>query len=336
MKLLHIAHRGEAQEFLKNLDLVSHPKLNGLYTNKTFALLIAGEGIYETLTKLPFIINLLNIDEILNFGIAGSLDSKLMIGSIIPVRTSYAHGELTPKFKSFTTLESSTIDCITTEERVLDDSFAKKLSPFAQIVDRELWAVGLVAKQFNIPFNSYKLISDFAGKSTDCFEIKNKALEYSEALFEYFLQIEQKEILQDIIYTPPMPMSFSNKIRYQKLIAKIIDNEELTHEEVLLKVNLKEILDLKVRSKEHSKILLQRLEEIQNPINTKVFNRLETLFKPFTDIGGRVKYDQTLETKKFTLSIEVNSQKNLDNIKRSIDIFDYKKLDKLWNGELDV
>ena len=75
MKLIHIAHRGEAQEFLKVLDLKADTKISGIYSNSEFALVISGEGIPETISKLSYTISKFNIDEILNFGIAGTLNN---------------------------------------------------------------------------------------------------------------------------------------------------------------------------------------------------------------------------------------------------------------------
>ncbi len=333
MKLIHLAHRGEAQEFTKNLDLVAHSEINGLYLGEKIAVLISDEGIYNTLSKISLCLGKFKFDKILNFGIAGALDSKLEIDEIYQIRTSYSFGDK-PEFKSFTSKTNSIIDCISTHERVLNLEFANKLSSFAKIVDRELWAVGFAAKQANIPFESYKLISDYAGK-TDCFDIKNKALSFSEKLFSFYQKLEDIET-PNYQYTPPISMSFTNKARYEKLITLAVNKYEYTEELILEKINTHEIINEKIREKAKVSILLNRIEEFINPINTKAKFALDQNFSIFTKIGAKVNYDKNLENKSFSLVMEINSQTNLDNLKRSIDLFNMSKHNQIWNGSFDV
>jgi nucleoside phosphorylase len=336
MKLIHIAHRGEAQEFLKVLNLKADTKVSGIYSNSEFALVISGEGIPETISKLSYTISKFNIDEILNFGIAGTLSSKIETGKIIEIRTTYHFEDGKPKFKSFTSNSKTTIDCITTNQRVLSDDYADRISNFAQVVDRELWGLGFVAKSFNLPFKSYKLISDIAGSKTQCFDLKERAIEFSSKLLEHFMKLDTKAEEPQLSIDPPITMSFSNKIKFQKLIHHIQTKEEIKLERILSDICVNEILDLKIRPKEKSFEILKRLEAKLNPINTIANNEMIKATQAFREIGAKVKFDHSLETKKFEISIEINSQKNLDNIKRAVDIFDYKKIEKLWSGDFNV
>jgi arsenite-transporting ATPase len=46
--------------------------------------------------------------------------------------------------------------------------------------------------------------------------------------------------------------------------------------------------------------------------------------------------DPKLETQKFVISMEVNSKKNLTNLKEAIENFNFSNIEKIWNGEVDV
>jgi nucleoside phosphorylase len=337
MKLIHLAHRGEAQEFLKVLALKADPRQSGVYFDDSVVLVISGEGIPETISKLSYAISIYSPTDIINYGIAGSLSKRVEVNSFYEIRTSYLYEDDKPKFKSFTTQnDSSKIDCISTNQRVLSDMYADILSNFAGIVDRELWGVGFVAKSFNLPFRSFKLISDIAGESTHCFDLKERALEFSSALCEFYLTNINSPILENLVFTPPIIMSFSNRVRYQKLITNLNLKENITEEEILKSIEVENILEEKIRSKEKANQILAKLESKLNPINSIANDQIQNATKAFTNIGAKVKFDKALETKSFNLSIDINSQKNLDNLKRSIDIFDYKKIEKIWSGDLNV
>lgn len=338
MKLIHIAHRGEAQEFLKVLKLKANQNISGIYSNDKIVLVISGEGIPETISKISYAISKYNILEILNFGIAGTLDKSIDVNSIVQIRTVYKFEDGRPKFKSFTTCSTGKkyIDCITTNQRVLDDKFADTLSNFAHTVDRELWGVGFCAKTFNLPFRSYKLISDMAGSSTECFDLKERALEFSSKLCEHYMNLEDKnkDFKDEFIF--PVIMSFSNKVKFKKLIDNIVLKENLSPKQILLQIEVDEVINSKLRPKEKAALIISKLEQKLNPINTIAAKQMINATDPFRQIGAKIKFDKDLESKKFEVSMEINSQTNLNNLKRAIEIFDYNKVEKLWAGEFDV
>lgn len=337
MELIILAHRGEAQEFIKNLHLKSDDSLSGLYSNEEQVLLISGEGIFEVFTKLPFIFAKHNISHVLNYGIAGALTTHLDINQIVSIRTVYGFNEKTPKFHSFSSeSQNAEFDCITTDQRVLSDDFAKMINPYAAIVDRELWAIAKCCTQFKIPFESFKLISDYAGTQTACFDIKQKALQYSEALFEEYLHHWNSTEMKATEIPTPLPMSFTNKIKYKKIMTAISLRDNKTYDEILNQIDFENIKAQDKKAKIKANLLIEKLDEILNPLRTKINQNLNLYFKTFTDIGAKVKIDQKLETQKFTLSMEVNTDKNLKNLRTAIENFDYGQVEKLWAGEVDV
>jgi nucleoside phosphorylase len=122
------------------------------------------------------------ISEIINMGIAGGLRPDIETGKIFSIR-NVLHEE---GLKAYPADSSSTIDCITALNRVLDDDYSRKLALKAPLVDRELWAVAHMAQIYDIPFRSWKLVSDHAGSTTDTATIKKNASRYSEQLFSFF------------------------------------------------------------------------------------------------------------------------------------------------------
>lgn len=332
-----MAHRGEAQEFLSNLELRADPNMSGLYFNTQIALLITGEGIYEVMTKLPFVIAKFPIKLILNFGIAGSLDKALNLNQVYNVRTAYGFNELTPKFHSFQSSDSlSTVDCITTDQRVLNDEVASKLSPFAHIVDRELWAIGKCAKQFKTPFESYKLISDYAGNQTQCFDLKNKAQEFSQSLLEAYLAIKKSEPKNSISYAAPITMSFSHQKKYQNLMKNLSKKYNLNERQILEKVKIDQFLELDIKPKLKAQKVISALEIFLNPIEDKIHNALNQSFSELKRVGAQVKIDSKLESKKLKLSMEINSQKNIENLIAALEKFEFEKIERIWNGDFNV
>ena len=152
MDLCVLAHRGEAQIFIKGLKSISP----NFYQGEDYAVLICGEGVFEA-SKLGAYVQ--TFDRVLNFGIAGALEEALELEKIYPIRTHYLHENDRPQFKSFTSLIGE-LDCITSFNRVFDDEFAKELSMYAQIVDREAWLMAKICSDHNKEFQSYKLISE--------------------------------------------------------------------------------------------------------------------------------------------------------------------------------
>ena len=137
-----------------------------------------------------------NASQVINLGIAGSLDKNIQLGEIYSIRKVFREGVAPnsfPVFRSFD--DTAQADCITAEKRVVEKSYATSLAPFAPIADRELWAIASVCSRFNLPFRAYKLISDRAGEDTDTSGIKRRALEFSSRLYEYYCAYERENRL---------------------------------------------------------------------------------------------------------------------------------------------
>jgi hypothetical protein len=326
MELLVFAHRGEAQTFIKELKAKA---LNeSLYQFKDGLIYICNEGIYDVLSSLGYIINFYQVTQVINYGIAGTLNSDLSLNSICEIRTVYLEQEHAIEFKSFTLNNLAEYDCITSFSRVLDNAHAQKLKPIADIVDRELWSIAKVCKLYNKNLNAFKLISDLAGDKTDCFDLKSRALELSQKLYQHY--IKREIIISDISAPKELPFNASQyQINQFNKLIKLIDQQ--TYTTILAKLDHIEASD-----KEKTNILLDEIKKILYPFKYKIINQIEKQLLPLKEAGFNTKYDQNLEKEKLALSLEVNSQKNITDAQNALSEFNYDEFLKIFQGEIDV
>ena len=191
MVLLTFAHLGEAQEFVnrKHTQKVDF-HFSGLYKSDDEILLITKEGVQSTTERMASVCTYFSnkISHVINLGIAGSLSDNLQINQLYGIRKIFNENEIERTFQSEDA--RSKIDCITASHRVMDDGYAERLSKIAQIVDRELWACASVCSLFNLPFKSYKLISDRAGSLTSMDDIKKQIPLLSKHLFDFYKKLD--------------------------------------------------------------------------------------------------------------------------------------------------
>jgi len=328
MKLICIAHRGEAQAFIKNLTVVD----KNFYIGDDYHLLITGEGILNVLTKLPYYIAKYEIDFIINFGIAGSLSDKLHLDEIVEIRTNYGIDNESILYQSYTSeINEGKFDIISTNSRVLNDEYAKKCRAFAHIVDREAWAIAKIANEYKLQYSIYKMISDLAGSETNCFDLKNKAQYFSESLYDFYLKQNQLDDNQiDLMEEIPLPFhaSFTQRKKIESLIEKL-KHKKIESIETILK-------DQKLSVKQKPQFIISYLENLINPINTKIHEQLKMTFLPLEKSGAIVQYDSKLDKKHFSLKMDINSQTNLDKLKQSLSEFSFESFENIMNGKLDV
>jgi len=190
MLLLTIAHRGEAQEFMKkSFTQSSEFYFPGVYRDGEDILLLTGEGIEQAILRVSSVLTYFGnkIDRVLNMGIAGAVLPDLQLNQIYGIRQVFHEYNGEKEFPAFLCKEThSKTDCITVPRPVLYNKYSESLSRIAPICDRELWGIGYTCNQYQIPFKSYKLISDYAGVDTNMKEIKSKASEYSKHLFDFY------------------------------------------------------------------------------------------------------------------------------------------------------
>jgi len=190
MLLLTIAHKGEAQEFIKRA--FTQPTdfyFTGVYRDGEDILLLTGEGIEQSILRVSSVLTYFGskIDRVLNMGIAGALGTSLQINQIYGIRQVYYELQKEQEYPPLKCKEThSKTDCVTTQHSVLNTEFANSLKEVAPVVDKELWGIGFTCDKYGISFKSYKLISDYAGDSTNPKEVISKAAEYSKHMFDFY------------------------------------------------------------------------------------------------------------------------------------------------------
>ena len=345
MRLLVFAHRAEALTFIKVGGFKSvESATNDLYLNDRDYLLICGEGIYSALemTSTALAECSKNIDEVLNFGIAGSLDRKLELDEIYEIRTSYAQVGQEVEFKSFSTKSSSTLDCITSSKRVLDKAYAEHLSCFANIVDREAWAVARAANLSNKPFRSFKLISDIALDNTSdqliCDFIKEKAEIFSDKLWKYFLTLDSIEAEdQNLLIQTYSSLYFTvSQFRQYKNILNSLLSKYSSEKEILELCDVEGISILSLTEKQRAQKLLDKMREYQTPFNHLLNQKLDIVLSPLKKSQLNIKLSKDYESDTFSFSGKITNEADLQSISSALKKFDYQKYKSLLRGEFDV
>lgn len=191
-KFLIFAHKGEAGHFLKTISFTPVDFFfKGLFESPDYFLLVCGEGLQNASEKTVSVLAHFNnqINEIYNIGTAGSLSDKITKDEILWVKKAYAGSNEHQEYKTFNTESTNaTTNCLSAYKRIENLETRVKLSSIADIVDRELWAIGSAAGLFKKPFYSLKYISDDLKSENFCQEVINKASLISEKLYLEFMK----------------------------------------------------------------------------------------------------------------------------------------------------
>jgi nucleoside phosphorylase len=184
MTLFVFAHLKEADVFIDKLNFKKENlSLNHVYSNENDLLIITGEGTSNVISKLTHVLSIKkkSISRVLNFGIAGRLDPQLKLNKCYKINSVIMDGRIFELDE-----KEDGVSCITSHHSISNESDAKKLMQIGQIVDMELWSVVDVARAFNLPIQSVKLLSDDAGQTVSLNDVLKNVKFYSERLFDYF------------------------------------------------------------------------------------------------------------------------------------------------------
>ncbi len=332
MQLITMAHMGEAQSVIESFKL--NKIRPDLFKNEEIVLVITGEGPFEAATKTALVLGEFKFTNVINLGIAGTLDSSLEIGSIHPVRTIYLLQELKPQFKSFKAFDKG-LDCLTSFERILHPEKAQKLKGLGALIDREAWGVAMAAKTAGVPFESYKLISDLAGTIDACELVREDALAYSHKLSE-FLQthLPKTKPLAEVFSIPGFYFTFSTEHKFQTLLKKLSIKEDKTTNDILDSLPLSELLQKKTSPKQKSLELLKIMEDRVDPIRKNLEDKKSLWLKDFEKNGIKVHTDPLWENETVTVTIEISSEEELTRKALALQSLSLKPFHDLMNGEL--
>lgn len=352
MKLLIFAHRGEAQAFFDKWAFRPiNFFFNGLFESKDYLLLLTGEGLKEASEKTVAVLSKYHgqIDEIINIGIAGSLSPKLKMGDLIWVRSSYATNVDKCEFKSFNTQSKSSFDCISSHIRVTDNEQKKKLSSFADMVDRELWSIMSAAHLFKLQASSLKLISDESNSEDFCQIVKEEAPKLSRMLLEEFLKSQQTNTLpeESLLKSDATLLDFftnnddlyftTSQLRKLQVQLKGFEvKKNITELEIknLVQMRVNELKESKT-AKEISKQVLIDLDQRLNPLNALIKNKISQALKPLTDSGINVSTDPELENQFIQINYQIKSERDLKKLILALSYFNMAKIKDIFDGNFD-
>jgi purine-nucleoside phosphorylase len=334
MRLLVFAHRGEAQTFLKELEVKSHPQMNELYIGDNLAILLCGEGHIQSLSKLSYTLGKLpDCNEVINLGICGALNPDIPLNSIHEIRTIYAQGE----FKSFSNESNKAdIDIITSKDRALKPDQAKELAVFADLVDREAWSLAHISKDLGIDFRAIKMVSDHITDAEVCQLIKEKAEVYSDILFDHYKSLESSTMSEEeqclVFSNPNFYFTVSQKRQYANLLRAIIQKEDISESEI----DLSNIESLDKTPKQRAKLLCDHLNKRLYPFKTKVQEHLDEITNDLRKFGAEFKFDKSLEKTSFQFLVRIDSEKSQIHMSETLKKFPWQRFEKIMKGEFDV
>ena len=332
MHLITMAHMGEAQGVIENFGLKNIS--SDLFGNEELLLLLTGEGPLEAATKTAHVLGRYKVDQVLNLGIAGTLDAQYAPGEIHQVRTIYLVNDMRPQFRTFKSSEKG-LDCITSFERILDPEKARTLKGMGTLVDREAWGVAMAAKTAGVPFTSFKLISDVAGTLEACELVRDSAEVFSKSLAQFLANRLNKEI-KDSYQLPGFHFTFSMEHKFSQLIKKISIKEEQSEEMILSSLPVEEMRERKLSPKEKARLLLESLEERIDPTKAMINHKLKLWEKPLKDSGVKIFTDPSLEKESVTFTLEASSDEELNEKARLLQKFSLKSFKEVMNGDFDV
>lgn len=345
-KLLTFAHRGEAQAFFEAYSFKQIEFFfDGFFESESYYLLITGEGPHNASEKTISVLSKYfdSIESVFNIGIAGSLSKKYKKNDLVWIRTAFAHHAEKLEFKSYTSAsKSAQHDCMTAYGRVLATEERTKLSHFASIVDRELWAVASGAQLFKLPFFALKIISDDTSDAAEdiCQFVKNEAPAFSLSLlqeFKSFCNHETKPILKktegvdiDLMSDPHFYFTTSQ----QRKLLSLLQNLELKGVDTK-KLGLQHFRQLELSPKDRTRHLLQYLNDELNPVAKKIRLALAKKLEMLESAAITPGYDSDFEQDWLQLSMKIQSSRDLEKIKNALKIFSYEEFKKVLNGNIE-
>jgi len=159
---------GIIKQTFSNISVtLSEPGMELLTTDKQYDLLRTGIGLDRAFSAVERIPYPRNYDQVIHFGVSGSLTDDLPVRTIVQAQQFSALNRPTiklssprlPKIRSVTFFSSTTV--------VTDEATRQTASSGgAQAVDMESYAIADFCIKHNLPLIALRIISDRAGSST--------------------------------------------------------------------------------------------------------------------------------------------------------------------------
>lgn len=281
--LICVAHRAEAQAFFANWTLKKKASQSGEFWEAPQAfLLVTGEGEIPALLSVASLLGeiSLNVNIVVNCGVALGIAPKIDIGDVLEVRHIFGKGDLHFRFHSYPTIAiHATSDLVTIAHRLNEPEKALPLRTIAAIVDREAWGVACATHRFHKPLRVFKVISDRLDQQMgQCQIIRSSAPQFSQKLYEFYetqdfnkfmpldseYVAEWKNWLAKLKSNSYLHWTFTQTCEAESLLQKI-ESSDFPDE---LDNTLELIRQMKVRPKQRTQALLVYLRQKVNPLRT--------------------------------------------------------------------
>jgi hypothetical protein len=350
MILLTFAHKNEAQCFFEHFQFSPIQDQRNLWLEDTqqYGILITGEGQFESLNILSSLLAARKeITQIINLGVVGALNSRISNLQVLNIRTVYLSLENQPQFKSFPLQPAeqfSVCDCLTSSKRILDTETRRKLSPIADVVDRELWSLAFASSKAKIPLLSLKVVSDGEQNDTKsiCEEVKEQAPIFSKILLNSFLAyINQENNNKDQLPSEDkIELLLNNKELYftasmKRKLKHLISQTKLSGIDIS-NVEFDDIISQEISKKERSLKIINQLIRLLNPLRSNIEDKLNELSRPLIKTGWNIKYDSNIEEKWISISSKIQSPSQLHKLSQTLENFPLEEWQDIFDGHNNV
>jgi hypothetical protein len=295
-------------------------------------LLVTGEGLEAALLRASSTLAATETSAkaVINLGAAGVLRDGIETGRIFRIRTVYGERRRgLAHQQSFTCRGAHEVcDIIAASERVLDDDHAAGLAPFAHLVDRESWGIAMAAASFGVPFQAVKITSDRAGAATLCWSVRESAFELSLRLWEYYRD-HLAEAPSPATVSPAtwsVPEGFHASWSQMQLLLSLGARETPT-------AALEQFKAATTSAKDRTRRWLDWLRRSRNPRAAAMEERTRQILGGLRRHGWAVDSDPELEDPALTLRARVETERDLERIRRGLDEFSLPEWRRFFEGD---
>ncbi len=199
-----------------------------------------------------------------------------------------------------------------------------------------------MAKKFNLNIQSFKLISDSADEESMCNLIREKALNFSEQLLQYYLdncshnlhpinQIKKYLLPED--WQSHFYMTHTQTLKLEDILKRLnlIDVSFSLNSSLLDKC-----LEFSEIPKERTNFLIKELTYLLNPLLKNIDNKIQNLMLPLERIGAKINYPQNFEENFFTISMKIENSKNLERLSIALNQISFNQYINIIEGNDNV
>lgn len=332
MDLLVFAHRLEAQCFFDKHHLTREEcHFTELYKSPHFYLLICGEGLQKASESMIATLSTqTEISRVINYGVAGFLKPEMfnVPPSFLEVRCHYSENH----FHSYQNAEAnSEFDCISAHERVLKKEYAKRLSLFAPLADRESWAIARASSLFKKDFRSFKYLSDFADESTDCEDIKSQSSVFSQIFYKEYQKIKPKTTdSQEVETSEIFPSRYFSHglIQQSQKVLLVLKNKKLNASEIISEILERVLASKKFYGRGVGREVLKELKRAAFPQSMHIEDHIKEFLKE-KNLHTILRYLSNHPQHAFKIETPFNTTEELQDILKKLSVFSCEEIDAL-------